>query len=127
MPPRLRAQLPRPLRLQHNPQGAFICWRCQYATAASAPNATTPAPSQSHMPEPLQTTGTSQQEKDGLALTLALSQAAFWFGRSYKSEDSLTPLPPGLLAFRTFPPVPPHHAKGALQILAPHAPDFPAP
>src|SRR5256885_4341235 len=53
MPPRLRAQLPRPLRLQHNPQGAFICWRCHYATAASATNATTPAPSQSQMTTPL--------------------------------------------------------------------------
>src|SRR5271156_26349 len=51
MPPRLRGRLPCPPQLRHHSQDVFICWRCQYATAAQASTATatTPAPSPSQI------------------------------------------------------------------------------
>ncbi|KAI4179862.1 MAG: hypothetical protein L6R41_007602, partial [Letrouitia leprolyta] len=61
------------------------------------------------------------------ALTHALSRKAHSAVLSKKYSHPLTPLLSGPVAILTFPTVSPGYLKTAISILAPHAPDFPAP
>lgn len=78
-------------------------------------------------PELLQTQRPMSSENEDPALTHALSEAAYRAALSYKGKHPLTTLLAGPVAILTFPTVSPQHVKAALQILAPQAPDFPAP
>jgi large subunit ribosomal protein L10 len=71
-----------------------------------------------------QSTKTSQHS----ASAHGLSKAAFKVARKNKKvQHGLEPLLSGPLAVLTLPAVSPQHLKAALSILAPSAPDFPAP
>lgn len=60
-------------------------------------------------------------------LTHALSRAAHDAVASHKATHSLRPILSGPLAVVSFPTLSPLHVKAALSILAPKAPNFPAP
>lgn len=61
------------------------------------------------------------------SLTHALSESAYQAIQEHKGVHPLTPLLTGSLAILTFPTVSPQHIKTAFSILAPQAPQFPAP
>lgn len=84
-------------------------------------------PSKPLPPEVLQTKRPASSEKDDPALTHTLSEAAYRTALKHKGEHPLTTLLAGPVALLIFPTVSPQHVKAALQILAPQAPDFPAP
>jgi hypothetical protein len=67
------------------------------------------------------------QKRKTRPLTHALSEAVYRAALSHKGKYPLTTLLAGPVAILTFPTVSPQHVKAALQILAPQAPDFPAP
>lgn len=70
---------------------------------------------------------TISSEKEDPTLTHALSESAYNAVLRKKGRHPLTPLLTGSLALLTLPTVSPQYLKGALQILAPQAPGFPAP
>jgi large subunit ribosomal protein L10 len=61
------------------------------------------------------------------SLTHSLSESAYQAIQEHKGVHPLTPLLTGSLAILTFPTVSPQHIKTAFSILAPQAPQFPAP
>lgn len=63
----------------------------------------------------------------GDGLTHTLSAAAHEAVADTRTSHALAPLLSGPLMLVTFPNVSPQHMKAALSILAPNAPDFPAP
>jgi large subunit ribosomal protein L10 len=63
----------------------------------------------------------------GDGLTHVLSKAAHEAASNTRTTHALKPLLSGPLAVLTFPAVSPQHLKAAISILAPSAPQFPAP
>ena len=66
-------------------------------------------------------------EKEDPILNHALSESAYLAARAHRGKHPLTTLLSGSVVLLTFPTVSPAHVKAALQILAPLAPNFPAP
>lgn len=84
-------------------------------------------PSKPLVLEERQKKGPGSSEKEDPGLTHALSESAYRAALSHKGKHPLTTLLAGPVVLLTFPTVSPQHVKAALQILAPHAPAFPAP
>jgi len=86
-----------------------------------------PDPQTSKPDSSTHSSATNMVHNSGDRLTHTLSTAAHEAVADTRTAHALAPLLSGPLMLMTFPNVSPQHMKAALSILAPGAPDFPAP